>query len=446
MENIKHKNKSRNIATTHAIIGGFALTILFGTILLMTPFASRSGNSTDFLTCLFTSTSAMCVTGLVVVDTATHWSFFGQLIILILIQLGGMGIILVASMITIISGQKINLSHRATLQEALAVDKVGGIIKLTKFILNAFAISEILGAIILFTNFIHEFDLPNAIWNSIFHSISAFCNAGFDIMGFKGHYSSLTSYSHNLVINITIMLLIVIGGIGFTVWDDIFHKRFKFSKYALQSKIVIISTLILILLPAIYFFNFEYTSLGISDRILPSLFQSITTRTAGFNTTNFSDMSEVGKAITIILMFIGGSPCSTAGGIKTTTVAILIISCIAMYRRQNEPHIFYRKIKIQTIKNAITIFVSYLVVFITVGCIICKIENITLLESIFETSSAIGTVGLSLGHTPFLSNISRVLIIFLMFFGRIGGLTFIYAIIPSLNDNSRYISEDIQVG
>ncbi len=438
--------KSRNISTTHIILGGFASAILIGAILLMLPISSKSNTYTDFVTSIFTATSAMCVTGLVVVDTATHWSVFGQTIILILIQLGGMGIILVASAITILSGQKINLSHRATLQEALAVEKVGGIIKLTKFIITAFVIFEILGAVTLFLTFIQEFDIPHSIWYSVFHSISAFCNAGFDLMGFRGHYSSLTHYHSNIILNVTIMLLIVIGGIGFTVWEDVRNKKFKFSKYTLQTKIVFITTFILIIFPAIYFYFFEFNNLDEKSRILSSLFQSITTRTAGFNTANFSDMSEVGQLIGIILMFIGGSPCSTAGGIKTTTIAILFISCFAMYRRVNEPHIFCRRIRIQVIKNAITIFMSYFALFIIVAAIICKIEGFSIMDSMFEASSAIGTVGLSLGITPELGTVSRILIMFLMFFGRIGGLTFIYAIIPSLDNNSRFIAEDIQVG
>lgn len=440
------KNFKLKLNSTQTILGSFVLAILFGALLLSLPISSKSHHTTDFLTCLFTATSSMCVTGLVVVDTATHWSFFGQLIILILIQFGGLGIIVIASIIAIFLGQKINLIHRTTLQEALSVQKVGGIVKLTKFIINGVIIFESLGALLLFTNFIQEFDLPTAIWYSIFHSISAFCNAGFDLMGFRENFSSLTYYQSNILVNITIMLQIVIGGLGFTVWYNIVKKQTNFRKYSLQSKIVIFTTLILIFFPALYFYFFEFKNLSGSTRVMSSLFQSITTRTAGFNTADFSEMSEVGQAISIILMLIGGSPGSTAGGMKTTTIAILVISTIAIFRQENEPHIFYRRIDVQIIKNAITIFMLYLGLFLIASFVICKIENASLLKTCFEVSSAIGTVGLSHNFTGSLSSISRIIVIILMFLGRVGGLTFIYAVMPALNKKAGYITEDVTVG
>lgn len=441
--NIFKNIKIIKLNSTQTILGSFILAILFGAVLLSLPISSKTHTPTDFLTCFFTSTSAMCVTGLVVVDTATHWSFFGQLIILILIQFGGLGIIVIASIVAIFLGQKINLIHRTTLQEALSVQKVGGIIKLTKFIINGVIIFEILGSIFLLTVFIQEFDLPTAIWYSIFHSISAFCNAGFDLMG---DFSSLTNYQSNILVNITIMVLIVIGGLGFTVWNNIVTKKADFRKYSLQSKIVIITTVLLIIIPATYFYFFEFDDLTGKTRILSALFQSITTRTAGFNTADFSKMSEVGQSISIILMLIGGSPGSTAGGMKTTTFAILVISTIAIFKHENEPHIFDRRIEVQIIKNAITIFMLYLNLFLVASFFICKIEQASLLKTSFEVSSAIGTVGLSHNFTSSLSNISRIIIIVLMFLGRVGGLTFIYAIMPTLNKKAGYISEDVTVG
>ncbi len=440
------KNFKSKLNSTQTILGSFVLAILFGALLLSLPISSKSHHTTDFLTCLFTATSSMCVTGLVVVDTATHWSFFGQLIILVLIQFGGLGIIVIASIIAIFLGQRINLIHRTTLQEALSVQKVGGIVKLTKFIINGVIIFESLGAILLFSHFIQEFNLPTAIWYSIFHSISAFCNAGFDLMGFRENFSSLTYYQSNILINVTIMFLIVIGGLGFSVWNNILKNKSNFRKYSLQSKIVIFTTIILIIFPALYFYFFEFKSLNGSTRILSSLFQSITTRTAGFNTADFSAMSEVGQAISIILMLIGGSPGSTAGGMKTTTIAILVISTVAVFRKENEPHIFYRRIDVQIIKNAITIFMLYLGLFLIASFVICKIENVSLLKTCFEVSSAIGTVGLSHNFTGSLSSISRIIVIILMFLGRVGGLTFIYAIMPALNKKAGYIAEDVTVG
>ncbi len=443
---MKNIFKIFKLNSTQLILGSFFVTILLGAILLSLPVSSKTNSFTDFTTCIFTATSAMCVTGLILVDTATHWSFFGQLIILILIQLGGLGIIVVASVITIFIGHKINIFQRTTLQEALSVQKVGGILKLTKFILRGVIFFESVGAIFLFTNFIREFELKKAIWYSIFHSISAFCNAGFDLMGFRSPFSSLTYYQANVTVNITIMSLIIIGGLGFTVWDNIHKKTFNFKKYSLQSKIVLLTTFLLILIPSIYFYFFEYHNLDVKTRILSSIFQSVTTRTAGFNTTDFSLMTEVGQALSIILMLIGGSPGSTAGGIKTTTFAVLIISTIAIFKKENEAHIFDRRIEIQIVKNAITIFMLYLTLFVLSSFVICKIENSSLLKTAFEVASALGTVGLTENFTPSLSIYSKIILMFLMLFGRVGGLTFIYAIMPNLNKQVGYIKENITIG
>ena len=432
--------------STKIILGSFFIAIIIGALLLSLPFASKDGNSTDFLSCLFTATSSLCVTGLVVVDTATHWSFFGQFIILLLIQVGGLGVIVVTSLIAIFLGQKISFWQRTTLQEALSVQKVGGIIKLVMFVVRLVIIFELSGAFLLFFQFVKDFDVPTAIWYSFFHSISAFCNAGFDLMGVKEPFSSLTFYQSNTLVNVVLMFLIVFGGIGFSVWDDIITRKFHFRKYKLQSKIVFFTTLFLILLPAIYFYFYEFETLPTKTRVLSSLFQSVTTRTAGFNTADFNDMSDVGKSISIMLMLIGGSPGSTAGGMKTTTIAILIISTISVFKRHNEPHIFNRRIGMQIIKNAMTIFMMYLNLFLIFAFLICNLCGFELMDTLFETASAIGTVGLTLGITTKLSSLSMVFIIILMFLGRVGTLTFIYAIIPSLNSEPGYISENVAVG
>lgn len=433
-------------SSTQIILGSFLMTVLIGTVLLFLPISSNSGKPTDFLTCLFTATSSLCVTGLVVVDTATHWSLFGQTVILILIQIGGLGVVVVVTIISLFLGQKISFSQRTVIQEALAVQHVGGTVKLIKFILKFVLYYELIGAFLLFFHFRNEFDFLTSIWYSIFHSISAFCNAGFDLMGVKGPFSSFTSYESSILLNVTIMLLIIYGGIGFAVWEDLIKMKFNFKKYKLQSKLVIVTTFLLIIIPATYFYSFEYQMNSGVSRILPSLFQSVTTRTAGFNTTSFADMSEVGKAVSIILMLIGGSPGSTAGGMKTTTFAIVMISTMSVFKRYNEPHIFNRRIGIQIIKNAMTIFVMYINLFLLFGFIICKIDGLALTDTLFETASAIGTVGLTLGITTKLSTISKILIIILMFLGRVGGLTFIYSIIPTLNRESGYISENVAVG
>ena len=428
------------------IFGSFLFVMLLGAGLLSLPVANNAHKSTDFLTCLFTSTSALCVTGLVVVDTATHWSFFGQLVILILIQIGGLGVIFIASIISLILGQKFSIIQRTTLQEALSYQRVGGVIRLMKFIITAVIIFELSGAVLLFFTFIKEFDIVTSIWYSIFHSISAFCNAGFDLMGIRGKFSSLTYYNSDVMINLVIMFLIVIGGLGFTVWDNIHKMKFNFKKWTLQTKLVIITTILLILIPAIYFYFFEFNNITGLTRVLLSVFQSVTTRTAGFNTADFSQMTDVGKAISIILMLIGGSPGSTAGGMKTTTFVVLIISTIAIFKKENEAHVFNRRIEMQVVKNAITVFMMYLTLFIICSFVICIIEKLTLTEVFFEVASAIGTVGLSFSITSSLSSISRVILIVLMFFGRVGGLTFIYSIMPTINKKAGYIKEDITVG
>ena len=434
------------INTTKTIIGSFIGAILIGMLLLMLPISNQSGQIGNPLTCLFTATSAMCVTGLVVVDTATTWTLFGQTIILILIQLGGLGLIFVSSIIMMIFGAKIGYSQQNTLQDALSLKKVGGILKLSQFILKGVILFELLGALFLFIQFSQEFSIGKAIYYSIFHSISAFCNAGFDLMGIKESFSSLTSYSFNILVNLTLISIIVIGGLGFTVWEDVYNYRLNFKKYALQSKIVIITSFILIILPALYFYFIEYKDLTGWNRIFPSLFQSVTTRTAGFNTMDYTKMSEIGKVITIMLMLVGGSPGSTAGGMKTTTIAILVIAAITTLKRQNEPHIFNKRISSQVIRNALTIFMLYLTIMFITTFIVCSIENCSFMEAIFECGSAIGTVGSSLSLTPTLSNISRCIIIFLMLFGRVGGLTFILAIVPNIQSKQNYLAEEIIVG
>ena len=434
------------LTSTRIIIGGFIIAILIGTLLLMLPISNNMNKVSDFSDCLFTATSALCVTGLVVKDTATYWSMFGQTIILILIQLGGLGIIIVTSVIMILLGSKIGLLQRTTLQEALAANRVGGIVKLTKFVINGTIAVEFTGAVLLFLSFKNDYPLFKAIWYSIFHSVSAFCNAGFDLMGEVEKFSSLTSYRTDVLVNIVIMILIIVGGIGFGVWNDVITKKTKFYKYRLQSKIVILTTIVLIISPAVYYYFLELKGYDGIERVISAFFQSVTTRTAGFNTIDLGNLSEVGQAVTIVLMLIGGSPGSTAGGMKTTTFAIMILSTIAIFRKQNELNIFNRRVPVEIVRNALAVFMMYLNLFLFSGFIICNIEKIKLMEAFFEVASALGTVGLTLGITTSLSPISKYIIIFLMYMGRVGGLTFIYAIVVALNRNIGYISEDVTVG
>ena len=401
---------------------------------------------TPFMDALFTSTSAVCVTGLIVHDTATYWSSFGQFIIIVLIQIGGMGVITVAASFALISGRKISLMQRSTMQEAISAPKVGGIVRLTSFIIKITLLIELLGAVIMAPVFYKDFGMKG-IWMAFFTSISAFCNAGFDLMGVKEHFSSLTYYMARPVINITIMLLIIIGGIGFLTWDDIRSNGFHVHKYRMQSKVILWTTALLLILPAIYFFFYEFGSLTFKDRIFSSLFQAVTPRTAGFNTVDLTSMSETGQSITIALMLIGGSPGSTAGGMKTTTIAVLFATAISTFRRKEYASYFGRRIDDDVIKNAATILLMYITLCFTGALIISMTEGYPMLTCLFESASAVGTVGLTLGITPSLHLLSRIILILLMFFGRVGGLTLIFAALSGTQKNvSKLPREKITVG
>ena len=440
---VLHKRK---LSSSQIILFGFAGVILIGTLLLMLPFATNSGKSASFWDALFTSTSAVCVTGLIVQDTAVYWSGFGQAVILLLIQIGGMGVVTVAAAITMASGKKISLMQRSTMQDAISAHQVGGIVKFTGFILKGIFLFELLGALALMTVFIPEYGVKG-IWLAVFHSISAFCNAGFDLMGTKSPYSSLTSYADQPVVNITIMLLIIIGGIGFLTWQDIRQNGIHIRRYRMQSKVILATTAILLVVPAIYFFFFEFAAEPIGKRIWLSLFQSVTPRTAGFNTADLTALSETGQTLTIGLMLIGGSPGSTAGGMKTTTAAVLVACAVAVFRRRENGRFFGRRIADDTVKNALTVFLMYISLFLLGGMIISRVEELPILTCLFETASAIGTVGLTLGITPGLHLVSKLILISLMFLGRIGGLTLIFATL-SANKNtlSKLPLEKITVG
>ena len=413
----------------------------------MLPVSSKACVVTPFHEALFTAVSAVCVTGLVVQDTATYWSWFGQCVILVLIQIGGLGVITVAAALAILSGRKISLMQRSVMQEAIAAPKVGGIVRLTDFVLKATFLIELTGALIMMPVFMKDFG-KKGIWMSFFHSVSAFCNAGFDLMGTeKIKYASLTSYISNPVINITIILLIVIGGIGFLTWEDILTKKFRFKSYRMQSKVILITTTLLILVPAIFFFFQEFAKMTLKERILSSLFQSVTTRTAGFNTADLTIMTEVGWAIMMALMLIGGSPGSTAGGMKTTTFAVLLANAIASFRRKENVQLFGRRLENKAVKNAATIFMMYITLFFAGAIIISAAEGLPFMICLFETASAIGTVGLTLGITPNLGILSQMVLMILMFLGRVGGLTLIYA---AFSGNGKELSklpeEKITVG
>lgn len=436
----------RKLTSFQIIIIGFFCVIIFGTFLLMLPFSSRSGLATPFFEALFTSTSAVCVTGLIIHDTATYWSVFGQIVILLLIQIGGMGVITVAASFAMISGRKISLMQRSTMQEAISAPKVGEIVRLTGFIVRVTLVMELLCAAVMAPVFCRDFG-KKGLWMALFHSVSAFCNAGFDLLGVRTPFSSLTSYAANPVINFTIMFLIVVGGIGFLTWDDIRANRLHLRKYRMQSKVILCTTAVLLIVPAMYFYFFEFDDLTRKERLLSSLFQAVTPRTAGFNTVELTDLSEAGQFITIALMLIGGSPGSTAGGLKTTTIAVLFTTAISTFRRRENANIFGRRIDDDVVKNATTISLMYITLCCTGGLIISVSEGLPMITCLFETASAVGTVGLSLGITPELNLLSRVVLILLMFFGRVGGLTLIFAALSGVQKKvSKLPKEKITVG
>lgn len=404
----------------------------------MLPVSSKAGIITPFNEALFTSTSAVCVTGLVVQDTATYWSWFGQGIILVLIQIGGLGVITIAVSFALLSGRKISLMQRSVMQEAISAPKVGGIVRLTGFILKGTFLVEFTAAFIMMPVFVKDFG-AKGIWMAIFHSISAFCNAGFDLMGTENvKYASLTSYISHPLINITIMLLIIIGGIGFLTWEDILKNKYRIKNYRMQTKVILTTSLLLILFPAFFFFFRDFADMPMQERIFSSLFQAVTPRTAGFNTADLTMMTEDGLGIVIALMLVGGSPGSTAGGMKTTTLAVLIANTLACFRRKEDAQMFGRRIENSTVKDAATIFMMYIVLFFGGAIVISAVEDLSFSTCLFETASAIGTVGLTLGITPGLGIISQIILMILMFLGRVGSLTLIYA---ALSDSGKKISK-----
>lgn len=439
--------KKKHMTSFQLIIMGFAGVILLGTVLLMLPFSSVEKVITPFHEALFTATSAVCVTGLVVKDTGSYWSLAGQTIILALIQIGGLGVVTVAASVSILSGKKISLMQRSTMQDAISAPKVGGIVRLTRFILRGTFLIEAAGTVLLLPVFMGDYG-KKGIWMSVFHSISAFCNAGFDILGTDSSmFPSLTGYSGNILINLVIMLLIITGGIGFLTWDDIYTNKLNFKRYRMQSKIILMTTACLILFPTVFFYICDLTNLPMEKRLLAAAFQSVTTRTAGFNTINISEMSEASKAVMILLMLIGGSPGSTAGGMKTTTFSVLILNAIATFRSQENAGAFGRRLEYHVIKNAATIAMLYFALFFGGGIAISVYEGLPLLNCLYEAASAVGTVGLTLGITPELHVFSQVVLIILMYLGRVGGLTLIYAVFSGRNKgNAKLPLEKITVG
>lgn len=410
---------------------GFILVILIGALLLTLPIATTSGESTNFLDALFTSTSAVCVTGLIVVDTGTYWNMFGQTVIMILIEIGGLGFMSFTTLIAIILGKKITLRERLILQDAMNTFNIQGLVKMVKYVLVFTVSVQFFGALLLSTQFVPQYGIVKGMFYSIFHSISAFCNAGFDILG---NFSSLTSYNSNVVVIMVISALIIIGGLGFTVWSELYNSK-SLRKVSLHSKMVILMTTILVLGGTVLMFLFEHnnvntiSNMSFIDKVMNSFFASVTPRTAGFNSIPTDGMTTAGQFLTIILMFIGGSPGSTAGGIKTTTIGILIVTVICVIRGREDSEVFKRRFNKDLVYRAFTLlFIGVGLVIVVTMLLSYTEKGASFMALFYETVSAFGTAGLSLGLTSELSSVGRVLIIIMMYLGRVGPLTVVLSI------------------
>lgn len=422
---------------------GFCLIIFIGTVLLSLPISLKDGKEISIMTSFFTATSATCVTGLIRVDTYSHWSWFGQFVIIALIQIGGIGFMTLCIYILTLAKKKIGIISRSIMQNSISSPHVGGIVKITKFIILGTFIIESIGAFLLSLVFCPRFGFLKGIWFSIFHSISAFCNAGFDLMGTIEPFNSLVSYQDSWYVNLIIMSLIVLGGLGFLVWRDIVNSRFNFKKMRLHTKLVITVTLILIFGGTVVIYLCEQGN----ATILESMFQSVTARTAGFNSIDLSKIRESTQMILVILMFIGGSSGSTAGGIKTTTIAVLLVNIFNLFKQRKAVEVFHRRIEDEIIRTASCILMAYLVLTLVVALVICQIDNVPFVSALFESVSAMATVGLTVGITTQLSVFSQILLAILMIIGRVGSVTFLLAFASNRTlPIAKAPAEKIQIG
>ncbi len=425
----KLRKRLYNLSYTKIVAGGYLALLIIGTFLLMLPVASKSGEWTPLADALTTATSASCVTGLIVFDTFTHWSFFGQAVLILLIQVGGLGYMTIITLISVLIGRKIGIRERGLLKESTNALQMGGLISLAKKAIIGTLLFEGAGAVVLSLCFLKYFEPLKAVWFGIFHSVSAFCNAGFDLMGSIEPYSSLTQFYSDPVVLITICILIFTGGIGFIVWNDFCTHKFRIHKYKLHSKIALFTSICLILSGAVLMFILEFgTTLGhmsIPDKILNSFFASVSARTAGMNSFDLASSSPATYLINIIFMLIGGSPGSTAGGMKTTTIAVLVLAGWANMRNAKHVNIFGRRLEEDVVRKALTVTMIYfsLTVF---SSILIGLTNpsFSLAEILFEVSSAIGTVGLSVGVTGNVNIFGQILITLLMYCGRVGSMSF----------------------
>ena len=429
---------------------GFILVILIGALILTLPICTTSGESTNFLDAIFTATSAVCVTGLIVVDTGTYWNMFGQTVIMILIEIGGLGFMSFTTLIAIIFGKKITLRERLILQDAMNTFNIQGLVKMVKYVLLFTVSVQFFGALLFSTQFVPEYGLKTGVFYSIFHSVSAFCNAGFDILG---EFSSLTSYNSNAVVILVASALIIIGGLGFTVWNELYTTK-SIKRLSLHAKMVILVTAVLIIGGTILMFVFEHNNpntmaeMSVVDKIMNSFFASVTPRTAGFNSIPTDGMTTAGKFLTIILMFIGGSPGSTAGGIKTTTIGIVFITVLCVIRGREDSEVFKKRFNKDLVYRAFTlIFIGFILVVSVTMLLSYTEKGASFISLLYETVSAFGTAGLTIGLTTKLSTIGKILIIFMMYLGRVGPLTVALSLTKKkVNPGIKYPEGKILIG
>ncbi len=422
----------KRLSRVQTIAVGFLLVIAAGTLLLMLPIASKSGESAGFFPAFFTAVSSACVTGLVVVDTYAGWTLFGQAVILLLIQIGGLGFITIGVFFSTFLKRRIGLKERNLIQESINTLQIGGTVRLVRKVVCYTAVIEGAGALLFMIRFIPLFGFWKGVWYGVFHSVSAFCNAGFDLMGAFEPYASLTPFYDDVLVNVTAMALIVIGGIGFIVWDDISRNKWRVRKYLLHTKIVLAMTAALIFGGALCFFLFERGNLlaGMDAKgcVLSSLFGSVTARTAGFNTLDTASYTEATRFLNVVLMFIGGSPGSTAGGVKTTTMAVVLLYVWANLRSQSGLGVFGRRLDEDSIKKASTVFFINLLLASASVLLMCALEpKIGISDILMEVFSAIGTVGISTGITREVTLASKCVLILLMYCGRLGSMSFALA-------------------
>lgn len=429
-----NRRKRAKLSSLQIIALGFSIMIAIGTLLLMLPWATRVPGGASFGDALFTATSASCVTGLVLRDTATYWSTFGQVVILLLIQVGGLGFMTIAMLFLLLLRRRLGLRQREVVVDSISYDRLGGLVPFIRRVLLGTLLAEGLGAALLSIRFTQDFGMRRGIYYGIWHAVSAFCNAGFDLMGaHSGEFSSFMAYAGDPLVILTLSGLILVGGTGFLVWNDLVQNKLRWRRYRLQTKIVLFVNLILVVGGGALFLLLERNNLGAGKapgrQVLEALFAAVTPRTAGFNSTDTAALSSGSTLLTVVLMFIGGSPGSTAGGIKTTTVAVILLHTFSGIRREQSVNAFGRSIGDDALKRATSVLFSNLFLALTGALLICAVQPLPLTDVLFEAFSAIGTVGMTTGVTRSLLPLSRAVIVFLMFCGRVGSISFAVALL-----------------